>query len=428
LRKVILMVSLFFIVSFGISAYNFPIDNPYSATIIGSSTLMTPGIKEKIPTKYYDVKLKDEKDIPDVFWYAKDFKFSFTKQKNKKAPLIFILAGTGSDYKSVRVKNMEKIFYTAGYHTLSISSPMSAQFLISASKNVAPGLLLNDGEDIYNAMKAAYNKIKNQIDVSEFYIMGYSLGATNSAIVSFIDENEKVFNFKRVFLVNPAVDLYSSAVKLDKYLDDLTDKKSLGIQNLIEGTLVKAKGLMQGENNKLNSDAIYEIVKGDFLSTDEKKAFIGLAFRLSSIDLNFISDIFTKSRVYTKNPESINKFTNLKPYYSEINFANFEDYVKKIGYPFYNKLRDGNFNLEGLKKEANLNIIDEYLRNSDKIVAVTNKDELILSEEDFTYLKNTFKDRIIIYPKGGHCGNMFYKENVDIMVNYIKNGVFKYEN
>ena len=61
-------------------------------------------------------------------------------------------------------------------------------------------------------------------------------------------------------------------------------------------------------------------------------------------------------------------------------------------------------------------------------MAVTNKDELILSEEDFTYLKNTFKDRIIIYPKGGHCGNMFYKENVDIMVNYIKNGVFKYEN
>ena len=258
--------------------------------------------------------------------------------------------------------------------------------------------------------------------------MGYSLGATNSAIVSFIDENEKVFNFKRVFLVNPAVDLYSSAVKLDKYLDDLTDKKSLGIQNLIEGTLVKAKGLMQGENNKLNSDAIYEIVKGDFLSTDEKKAFIGLAFRLSSIDLNFISDVFTKSRVYTKNPENINKFTNLKPYYNEINFANFEDYVKKIGYPFYNKLRDGNFNLEDLKKEANLNIIDEYLRNSDKIVAVTNKDELILSEEDFTYLKNTFKDRIIVYPKGGHCGNMFYKENVDIMLNYIKNGVFKYEN
>ena len=72
------MVSLFFIVSFGISAYNFPIDNPYSATIIGSSTLMTPGIKEKIPTKYYDVKLKDEKDIPDVFWYAKDFKFSLS--------------------------------------------------------------------------------------------------------------------------------------------------------------------------------------------------------------------------------------------------------------------------------------------------------------------------------------------------------------
>ena len=37
--------------------------------------------------------------------------FSFSKQKNKKAPLIFILAGTGSDYNATRVKFMQRIFH-----------------------------------------------------------------------------------------------------------------------------------------------------------------------------------------------------------------------------------------------------------------------------------------------------------------------------
>ncbi|MDO4589471.1 MAG: serine/threonine protein kinase, partial [Fusobacterium sp.] len=67
------------------------------------------------------------------------------------------------------------------------------------------------------------------------------------------------------------------------------------------------------------------------------------------------------------------------------------------------------------------------LKTSDKIVAVTNRDELILNDDDFKFLKETFKDRLIIYPYGGHCGNMFYSENVDVMLKYLKEGVFKYE-
>ena len=427
MKKLLNKIVLFLILSLTAFSYNFPIEDPYSATIIGSATMMTPGVSENIPLKVYEIQIKDKKEIPDVFWYASKFKFSFSKQKNKKAPLIFVLAGTGSDYSAIRVKFMQRIFHDAGYHTIAISSQMSQQFMISASTNAIPGMLIRDNEDIYKAMKLAYNKIKDQVDVTDFYIMGYSLGGTNAAVLSYIDEKEKAFNFKRVFMVNPPVELYDSAVKLDKYLDDYTGEKSAGIERLLNTTLARVKGGLTSEYANIGADTIYEIVKGDILSEAEKKAYIGLAFRLTSTDLNFISDFITKSHIYTKNPEKVNKFTNMKEYFKAVNFATFEDYVNKIGFPYYKKYNK-DFTIEDLKREASLRVIEDYLRTSPKIAAVTNADELILNEKDIDYLKDVFKDRLIIYPKGGHCGNMFYKENVDVMLKFINEGVLKYEN
>ncbi|WP_324279230.1 serine/threonine protein kinase [Fusobacterium polymorphum] len=427
MKKLLNKVVLFLILSLTAFSYNFPIEDPYSATIIGSATMMTPGVSENIPLKVYEIQIKDKKEIPDVFWYASKFKFSFSKQKNKKAPLIFVLAGTGSDYSAIRVKFMQRIFHDAGYHTIAISSQMSQQFMISASTNAIPGMLIRDNEDIYKAMKLAYNKIKDQVDVTDFYIMGYSLGGANAAVLSYIDEKEKSFNFKRVFMVNPPVELYDSAVKLDKYLDDYTGGKSAGIERLLNTTLARVKGGLTSEYANIGADTIYEIVKGDILSEAEKKAYIGLAFRLTSTDLNFISDFITKSHIYTKNPEKVDKFTNMKEYFKAVNFATFEDYVNKIGFPYYKKYNK-DFTIEDLKREASLRVIEDYLRTSPKIAAVTNTDELILNEKDIDYLKDIFKDRLIIYPKGGHCGNMFYKENVDVMVKFINEGVLKYEN
>ena len=427
MKKLLSKVVLFLILSLTAFSYNFPIDDPYSATIIGSASMMTEGVSENIPLKVYEIQIKDKKDIPDVFWYASKFKFSFSKQKNKKAPLIFVLAGTGSDYSTTRVKFMQRIFHDAGYHTIAISSQMSQQFMISASTNVMPGMLINDNEDIYKAMKLAYDKIKDQVEVTDFYIMGYSLGGTNAAVLSYIDEKEKAFNFKRVFMVNPPVELYDSAVKLDKYLDDYTGGKTEGIEKLLNTTLYRLKGGLTNEYANIGADTIYNIVKGDILSDAEKKAYIGLAFRLTSNDLNFISDFITKSHVYTKNPDKVNKYTNMKEYFKAVNFATFEDYVNKVGFPYYKKYNK-DFSIEDLKREASLRVIEDYLRTSPKIAAVTNADELILNEKDINYLKDVFKDRLVIYPKGGHCGNMFYKENVDVMVKFVNEGVLKYEN
>lgn len=63
------------------------------------------------------------------------------------------------------------------------------------------------------------------MEISDYYLVGYSLGGTEAGILSWIDEREKSFNFKRVFMINPAVDLYKSAQKLDRYMDFLRKRE-----------------------------------------------------------------------------------------------------------------------------------------------------------------------------------------------------------
>ena len=67
MKKLLNKVVLFLILSLTAFSYNFPIDDPYSATIIGSATMMTPGVSENIPLKVYEIQIKDKKDIPDIF-------------------------------------------------------------------------------------------------------------------------------------------------------------------------------------------------------------------------------------------------------------------------------------------------------------------------------------------------------------------------
>jgi hypothetical protein len=39
---------------------------------------------------------------------------------------------------------------------------------------------------------------------------------------------------------------------------------------------------------------------------------------------------------------------------------------------------------------------------------------------EIDYLQTVFKDRAKVYPTGGHCGNMDYKENVAYMLDFFK--------
>ena len=70
---------------------------------------------------------------------------------------------------------------------------------------MVPGEQRNDAEDIYAVMQKIWAVIGPHAQVTSFNLTGYSLGGTNAAFVAKLDEDRKVFNFRKVLLLNPSV-------------------------------------------------------------------------------------------------------------------------------------------------------------------------------------------------------------------------------
>src|SRR3546814_6267451 len=85
----------------------------------------------------------------------------------------------------------------------------------AASRYATPGISSDDAKDLYRVMQAVRAQ-HHKLPVTEYHLTGYSLGALNAAFVSQLDETRRSFNFKRVLLLNPPVNLYTSVSNLDK--------------------------------------------------------------------------------------------------------------------------------------------------------------------------------------------------------------------
>lgn len=408
---------IFFVVcNISYAKYNFPFKNPYRATIFGSGHMMTPNVPKNIPV--VNKKLETHKDIPLQFWYSDGFKYSVVDQK-KHAPLIFLLAGTGASFKSIRNKLFERIFYQNGYHIIALPSVTNENFLLNASTTRMPGVIYDDTKDLYAIMQKIYQK--ENLDVSDIYVVGYSLGATETAMLGEIDSHNKFFKFKRIFMVNPAVDAMASAYKLDNFIKSQPKNRARKIATLIHNILeiVQTQGLTE-----ISVDEIFKIFYHYPMKDIEMKELIGAAFRLASIDLNYIADIVNKRNVYNKPSNS--RYRPIFQDFENVNFASFEDYVNKVAMPYFTQKY--HMNKDEIFKKATLYYVDDYLRNAKNVMVVTNSDELILTPENMQYLKDTLGKRVRFYEYGGHCGNMFYYENVAFMLKYLKTGEINYEN
>lgn len=406
--------------------YQYPIDNKYDATVIGTPPEFTPNLPEKIPTKVYTIKSIDK--LPDIFWYDNGLQFSAALQKHK-APLVFNIAGTGSAYNSSKMIEVQKVLYQAGFHVINISSPTYLDFLLAASTSHMPGYAPDDTQDIYRVMQQAYGKIKDDVEVSAFHITGYSLGAMHAAFIADLDKRQKKFNIQKVYMINPPVSLYNSAILLDKLTaDDIPSINGVPQAGSFLDHVINelAQDYKPDQGMRLDSDFLYTAYKenqgdGVFSNRHTAAGLIGFSFRLSSGAIVFASDVINhvgyivpKDKVFTRNESLM--------YYSRASsMVTFQEYVDDMLIPMLLK-KYPNKSREDLIQEASLHSIEKFLVSNPNVHVATNRDEIILADGELAYLEKIMKEKITVYPKGGHCGNINYTINAADMVSFLKGG------
>ena len=406
--------------------YDYPLDNKLAATILGTPKEFKAAVPEKIKMEQKRLTVFPDRVVPELYFYQKGLQYFIVKQKGP-APLIFMIAGTGASHNSAKNQAMAKAFFQAGFHVVSIPSPTHPNFIVTASSSMVPGQLEDDSKDIYRVMQMIMEETGGRLQVTDYFLTGYSLGATQSAYVSKLDEEMKVFNFKKVLMINPSVSLFNSV----QIIDDMLEKNIPGgIENF---------QVFWDDMFKTFSDAFdhsHAVVFGpEFLyKAYEKKredpdhqpndgrmsAMIGFAFRISSASMLFTSDVMSNSGVIKPKNLVLSRNETLSAYGKVTFRMRFVDYFDEILYPYY-KAKQPGLSRQEMLDALGLKNIDSYLRNATKISMVTNVDDIILAPGEVDYLRQVFQDRGKFYPKGGHCGNMDYTDNVAYMIDYFTN-------
>jgi hypothetical protein len=403
----------------GTESYTFPIKDPFAATVVGTprDVAAEPKPLRGANVDNFNLQVFPDRVTPDVFWYDRGLRTAVAYQDNKKAPLIFLIAGTGASFDSPKNRGMARAFYKAGFHVAAVSSSTHPNFIISASSSGFPGHIVDDSKDLYRVMELMMKRMGNKIEVTDYYVAGYSLGGAQAAFVSKLDEEKRSFNFKKVLMINPPVSLYNSVNILDKMLEENLpgglDKFDAFVDRLMDAF---TEVYTTVDHVEFNDEFLYTVYRHRPPKTDEPlAALIGTSFRMSSASMVFTTDVMTNSGYIVPKNRVLSTTENLAPYSKVAHRITFLQYFDELLYPYYKSKQPG-LGRQELLDELSLRSIEGYLRNSDKIYVMHNADDLILQPGEIDFFTDVFGSRAKIYPWGGHCGNMDYKVNVDHML------------
>ena len=398
-------------------AYFYPFVNPYEATVLELPPAFEVSLPSSVPTEEFALTVFPERKIPEVFWYENGLICSLAYQ-DRKAPLIFLVAGAGSGYNSPRMVKLQKLFHQAGFHVISITSPTHMNFVVNASAGL-PGDSMGDAQDLYRVMGLAHEKVRARVEVSSFALAGYSLGAFNAAFVSKLDDEQRRFNFRKVLLINPPVDLYNSVSALDRLLVENIpggmDHFEVWFRSILVRLIAVARDLGQAQ---LSGEFLYEAYKRNPPNEETLAALIGLVFRMGAAHMIFTADVMNGGGYIVPKHARLTGFTSLTRFALVSYRTRFEDYFDEYFFPDRQQ-REPTLTRQALLDRLSLRSLDPYLRAAEKIGLIHNEDDIILAPGEIEYLQGVFGARARVFPTGGHMGNTFHPDVVRAMLDLL---------
>ncbi|MCV6587421.1 MAG: alpha/beta hydrolase [Marinobacterium sp.] len=390
--------------------YDYPFDDPHTATVVGTPKDWQTTFAHPAPLTAEQLPRLSQLPLPEVFWYQDTLHYSTAWQEGE-APLIFVIAGTGSGHDGGTMRTLANTWFDAGYHVVLLSSPTYANFIATASSSGVPGRLHQDAIDLYQVMEQIterHDQRKNgKRQISNFSVSGYSLGGAHAAYIGQLDNQRQRFNFARVLLINPPVSLYNSVVRLDNLLQNNLDfKDPTEVDRFVTNAFDRvAKAYVEDDSLAMDDDILYTLYRK--LGPDQASldTLIGTAFRLSSSNMLFTADVMTSHGFLKPAQLELQAHDPLTDYLKAAMRISFIEYFDQFFLPFFRQ-RTGPISREAMIDELSLYPLTHYLRTDKRVEVVTNADDLILDQTELDWLKATFGDRATIFPNGGHCGNM----------------------
>lgn len=88
------------------------------------SSVRPPGFRDLNPLRDLGtVRVREilmhDRPVPELLWYDDALQYSTALQR-RRAPLLFVIAGTGSSYDSANCRYLQQVFHRAGFHVVTL--------------------------------------------------------------------------------------------------------------------------------------------------------------------------------------------------------------------------------------------------------------------------------------------------------------------
>jgi len=215
------------------------------------------------------------------------------------------------------------------------------------------------------------------------------------------------------------VSLYSSAGRIEELLKQIPGgAKKQGI--FFNRMLSKFSQFYRyGNFVAINDEFLYAIYTEKLFSREETGGLIGLTYRINLAGMIFSSDVMTNSGYVVPKNRVLSSTDSTFDYFLVSSHLSFFDYFNEYLYPYFQKQRPG-LTKQTFIDSLSLRSIERYLKSSAKFGVMANENDFILTKGELDYLRQLFGERTKVYPRGGHLGNLEYKENLAYMVDFFK--------
>jgi len=357
--------------------------------------------------------IEGRNDIPYLEGKGK-LRYRLYDQK-EEAPLVMVIPGLGSSAYAGSASYLAEMLYAEGFHVLVLPDPLNWNFALAVSSTGFPGDHFADAGDMYRAMQTALRQVTRELDVEvgRVGLLGFSEGALNAAFVDKLDSEQGKINFATTLLVNPPADPLFAIRKIDEMAQaglSLSAKERTQVQAYAFGTGVRAL-----RENFEDPHYFDDWDKRLRMTNTQIRYLIGAALFSEVGDTMYTIELAMHPHVL-KAPFSKDLRT---PRLEEARSIGVLGYLNRFLLPRL-KQKDPQMDMETLDATTSLRAIGTALAKSKRVFLMHNRDDILLQPQDMDFFERTFGNRAIIYPRGGHLGNLWYPPNKADMVAHFK--------
>ena len=390
-------------------AYRYPYRNPYLATITAAALNpdgLTPGLKRQavhvpvLPERNHLPYLEGRGEVSVALY-----------RQHRPAPLLFILSGIGSNPYFGLGTYFASQFHREGFHVVILPSPMNWNFAVAASPSGAPGYAPDDARDLYAVMQKTLEILEGRyaVKITGINFMGASLGALEGAYLSVIDADQKKIGIDRFLLVNPPLDLAYALKRLDEWTalqDTFGSERSDALRS-------RALAIVESyAADKRDDPAAVDRLARKFscFTTDELQFLIAEYVQTTVPELIYVTQAIHDQHLLSTPKNRVSERLQ------EAKGFTLADYTNRIAMPMWTRRAGLHSDFESLRSGGSLAAILDRVRSNPRVYVMHNADDVLTDRASIEELKAAMGDHMIVYPLGGHLGNLWFQQNRDTIL------------